>query len=113
MQINSFQSNNRETDLTLVKYAYTSRYFLRNDFIGPIGSYNIHFLSGAPPIRNKYITLTRPFDSYTWAFIIASLVAVTVSLLLMDKMQSIWTRKPSNDIAFKCKSEVRIIIQEP
>ena len=103
MQRYSLQSDNRETDLSIVNYLYTSQEFAKNDFIGPIGSYNFHFVSGAPPIRNKYITLIIPFDSYTWAFIITSLVGVTVSLLIMDKLQSSWTSQSSNDIVFKCK----------
>ena len=109
----SFQSNNRESDLTLLKIAYASQTFLQNDFIGPIGSYDFQFITGAPRERNEYFTIFIPFDLYTWALIITSLVLVSISLIAIDKLQASWTRQPSNDAVFQSKSEFGILIMVP
>ena len=109
----SFQSGNREIDICIVKSTYNWFLYQSNDFIWPIGSYDFHFISGVPPERNEYLTLVLPYDSFTWAFIIASLVGVTITLILIDKLQANWTKQPSNDTVFQCKSEVGIIIQVP
>ena len=93
-----FQSNNREVDISIVKFLYHSRHYLRNNFIGPVGSYDIHFRSGAPPERKEHFTLIMPFDSYTWALIVASVVGVSISLILIDKMHMTWF---SRDTIFK------------
>ena len=106
----SFQSSYRETDLSIAKFGINSQYFQYNDFIGPIGQYDLGFLSPAPPERDEYLTLVTPFDLYSWAFIMASLVGVTVSLILIEKVQAIWTKQPSDDTVYRCKSEVWIII---
>ena len=91
MRDHPFQSSNREIDISMVKLSYHPLHYLRNDFIGPVGSVDLHFLSAAPPERKEYLTLTRPFDSYTWAFIAASLVAVSISMILIDKICAIWS----------------------
>ena len=85
-----FQGINREIDLSIVKVIYSDLTFT-NDFIGPIGSYDWHFVSAAPLERKEYLTLVRPFDSYTWAFIAASLVGVSISLILIDKISAMWS----------------------
>ena len=82
-----FQGINREIDLAIVKVPYYTDTF-RNDFIGPIGSYDFHFVSAAPLERKEYLTLSRPFDSYTWALLAASVVGVSISLILIDKMHA-------------------------
>ena len=81
------QGSNREIDLAIVKVPYNTDAF-RNDFIGPIGSYDFHFVSAAPLERKEYLTLVRPFDSYTWALLAASVVGVSMSLILIDKMHA-------------------------
>ena len=102
----SFQSSDRKTDISIVKFSYALHRYLQNDYICPIGSYKFHFLSGAPPERNEYLTLVYPFDSYTWALIIASLVGVTVSLILIDNLLVGLTKETSDDNIFRCKKDV-------
>ena len=65
---------------------------MRNDYIGPIGSYDLHFLSKAPSERKEYLTLLWPFDSYTWALLAASVFGVSASLILIDKLHAKWSR---------------------
>ena len=84
------QGINREIDLGIVKMDYNP-HSVRNDLIGPVGSYDWHFVSAEPLERKEYLTLVRPFDSYTWAFIAASLVAVSISMILIDKICAIWS----------------------
>ena len=82
-----FQGITREIDLAIVKVNYDP-YPFKNDLIGPIGSYDFHFVSAAPLERKEYLTLVRPFDSYTWALLAASVVGVSMSLILIDKMHA-------------------------
>ena len=95
------QSSNREIDISIVKYTYNSLRNLRNDYIGPVGSYDFHFISAAPPERKEYLTLTRPFDSITWAFIAASVVGVSITLILIDKVHA--RRSRENSTIFQSK----------
>ena len=89
------QSSNREIDISIVKYTYNSLRNLRNDYIGPVGSYDFHFISAAPPERKEYLTLTRPFDSITWALIATSVVGVSITLILIDKVHARWSKENS------------------
>ena len=82
-----FQGVHRVIDLSIVKVNYDP-YPFKNDLIGPIGSYDFYFVSAAPLERNPGFTLARPFDSYTWALIAASVVGVSMSLILIDKMHA-------------------------
>ena len=95
MRDHLFQSSNREIDISILKLSYHPLRYLRNDFIGPVGSYDFHFISAAPPERKEYLTLTMPFDSYTWALIAASVVGVSMSLILIDKMHASLSRETS------------------
>ena len=89
------QSSNRDIDISIVKYTYNSLRYLRNDYIGPVGSYDFHFISAAPPERKEYLTLTRPFDSITWALIAMSVVGVSITLILIDKVHARWSKENS------------------
>ena len=88
------QGINREVDLVLFKVDYNP-HSVRNDLIGPVGSYDWHFVSAAPLERKEYLTLVWPFDSRTWALIVASVVGVSMSLILIDKMQASLSRETS------------------
>ena len=83
-----FQGSNREVDLVMFKFDYHQSNFGYNDFTGPIGSYDFYFVSAAPLERKEYLTLLWPFDSYTWALIAASVMGVSMSLILIDKMHA-------------------------
>ena len=80
--------------------------YLRNDFIGPVGSYDFYFISGAPPERQDYLTFIMPFDFYTWALTIASVTGVSIALIVIDKIDSMWSQEPSKKSIFmsKCPS---------
>ena len=84
-------------DLCLVRGFYSSGVFLQNDFIGPIGSYDFHIISGAPKERDDYLKLVRPFDYQTWACLMVSLVTVCISLILINKTYAAWSNSPTKE----------------
>ena len=61
---------------------------VKNELLGTIGSYDIHFLSGAPRTVNDYLTIIRPFEPAVWAFVVPSFVVVSMSLIFIDKLCS-------------------------
>ena len=63
-------------------------------------------MSGAPPERNEYLTLISPFDSYTWVFTLVSLVGVSISLVLIDKLHATWSNESLYDLTFQCEYEL-------
>ena len=67
----------------------------KSDFIGPAGAVEVHLLSNAPQETPKYETIFSPFDRYVWAFSLASLGAVTMALLIIDKIHATWSRRSS------------------
>ena len=81
-----FQLNNREIDISMSKHTYEHRHHLKNQFIGPVGSYDLYFVSGAPPERKDFYTFIMPFDSYTWAFTLTSVVGVCIVWIIIDKI---------------------------
>ena len=98
-----FQSNNRETDISMVRFVYSWQAYLKNDFIGPIEPFDVHLVSGVPPERNEYLALLRPFDSYTWIFTIVSFMGVCISLIFIEKLQATWSKEYPKDCTFQSK----------
>ena len=84
-QLDYFQSQKRESDISMVTTLYDSETYIGNDFIGPVTSYDFHFLSSAPHTRNNFLTIIRPFDQYVWGLLLASIVVVSVSLIYINK----------------------------
>ena len=87
----------------MVRLGYARHRFMRNDFIGPVGSYDLHLISGAPPERSEYLTLTKPFDSFTWVYTLISLVTVSIALLCIEKLHATWSKEFADDTIFHCK----------
>ena len=77
------QSNDRETDMSLCRWNYAPAYFIHNDFIGPLNTYDIHFLSAAPQEIRGSLGLIRVFDQSTWVILIISVVVVTIVLVII------------------------------
>ena len=70
----------------MVQKWYTSFTYNGSDFIGPVAKYDFSFFSGAPLTKNNYLTLIRPYDSYVWGFLIASVVTVSLSLIIINNI---------------------------
>ena len=69
---------------------YHPHTYLKNDYIGPVGTYDFHLLSAAPKVRASYDSIVRPFDSWVWAFTWASTLAVTIALIIINRLYEIW-----------------------
>ena len=72
----------------MVQIIYHPFAYSGSDFFGPITTHDFHFLSGAPSIRNSYLTLLRPFDHYVWNCFIASVAAISIILTIINKIHS-------------------------
>ena len=95
-----FQVRNREVDLSTV-HIYSQD---NVDYIGPIGSYNHFFISSEPPEKKEYLTLTRPFDIYTWILSLTSLLGVSISLILIDRVCTAWSKESSTIFQSKMRA---------
>ena len=99
--IDPFQSQNRDSDLTLLQLNYEAVLESGNDFIGPVGRYDFHFLQGAPKVRSSYSTLIRPFDKYVWYFLLASVVAISFALIFINRVYSKLTKEIMKETPFQ------------
>lgn len=93
----------RDVDISIKQEDYSSSFFQTSEFIGPITSHNFHFLTAAPETRKNYLTLFRPFDSYVWGLLITSVVAVSLSLTIINKMNNKWSNQPLKETPFQSK----------
>ena len=103
-----FQARLRETDVTFVRVPYN---MLHNEFefIGPLGRpYVYQFLSGSPSEIQNYLTLIKPFDEYAWALIAASVISVTIALVLIDTVFSRWSKTPQTGILPQSKNLLQL-----
>ena len=76
-------------DLFLVRSPYHSSSFSvhpSSNYLGPVGQYDFLLLSGAPPKTKDYLALIWVFDGYTWACLLITLVAVSILLILINKI---------------------------
>ena len=79
--------------------------YIKNDFIGgTVGSYDFNFVTGAPLPTKDNLTLIRPFEPHVWAFILASLVAVSITLIFINKMHSTWKNESLKESPFQSRN---------
>ena len=90
----------------MVQLTYTPFTYQCGDFIGPVANYNWHILSASPDTRRNYLTVFLPFDRYVWGLIIVSVVAVSLSLITVNKMYSKWSKLPLKETPFQSKITV-------
>ena len=98
-----FQSTNRGADLILTRSVYRQEVMMYNDYLRPVGAYNFRFASATPEKIKNYLTLITPFDGYIWAFLLASLVLITITLIIIDTMYASWTNTSKKDIIHQSK----------
>ena len=75
--------------------------YFKNDFIGTTGHYAFYFLAGAPTPKKDFLTLVKPFDPVVWAFVLASIVAVSISLTFINKIHSTWSSESPKESPFQ------------
>ena len=100
----NFQSSQREADFVLTRAACGRHNFLRNDMIHPLGhAYNFHLVSSKQEEATNFLTTINPFDGYTWAFTLVSVVAVAFTLIIIDKIYAKWANVSTDEIVHKSK----------
>ena len=77
-----------------------------SDYIGPVTTHNFHFWTAAPETTKNYLTLFRPFDHYVWGLIIASVVAVSLTLIAVNMMHNKLSMQPLEETPFQSKNSV-------
>ena len=98
-----FQSDNRGTDISLTQSIYRQGVAEYNDFLGPVGTHNFRFMSATPKEIQNYLTLINPYDGYIWAFLLASVVTVAITLIIIDTVYASWTNTSKKDIIHQSK----------
>ena len=82
---------------------FDTRFYHKTNLIGPVTSIDMYFITMAPPERQDYLTFIMPFDFYTWALTLASVVGVSTGLILNDKVERTWLQEPSKKSIFMSK----------
>ena len=88
----------------MVNIAYSPN-LIKADLIGPIRHWDFYFLTGAPQPTKDYLTLIKPFEPIVWAFVLASVVAVSIALISINKTYATWSNKPLKESAFQSRNE--------
>ena len=88
----------------MARAVYGMHVFLHNDFIQPLGSsFNFRLVSSKPEEATNFFTTINPFDGYTWAFVLVSVVAVALALIIIDKTYAKWSNVSTDEIVHKSK----------
>ena len=83
------QSKQREVDVGLIRVQYTTDLYLLNDFID-IGNYNLRIISAVPEKALTYTTMLKTFDTYTWTFIVISVLSVLITMVAIEETWGSW-----------------------
>ena len=88
----------------MTRAVYGRHVFLHNAFIQPLGSsYNFRIISSKPEEATNFLTTINPFDGYTWASVLVSVVAVALALIIIDKTYAKWSNVSTDEIVHKSK----------
>ena len=87
----------------MIRGIYRSDVSRLNNYLRYVGSFDFHFLSAPQKEIQNYLTLINPLDGYTWAFLLASVVAVTITLIMIDTNYAHWFETSENDIIHQSK----------
>ena len=77
-------------DFCVFHFFYHPNTYLKNDFIGPVGTYDFHFLSAAPGVRANYLSIVKPFDTGVWICTWVFTLGVTVALVIINRCYESW-----------------------
>ena len=100
----TFQSSHRDADFVLTRAACGKHNFLLNDMIQPLGNaWNFRLISSKTEEATNFLTTINPFDGYTWAFTLFSVVAVAFALIMIDKTYEKWANVSPDEIVHKSK----------
>ena len=88
----------------LVRESISLINFQHNDFTASVGAYEHHFISGSPQEINDWRAIINPFDKYVWAFLFASTLAVSICLVLINKLYDNWSNISLGETAFESEN---------
>ena len=91
--------------MALVRESISLINFQHNDFLPCVGAWEHHFLSGSPQEINDWRAIINPFDQYVWAFLLASTLAVTACLVLINKLYDSWYNTSLGETAFESENQ--------
>ena len=89
--------------MSLARWQYQSPFFFCNDFIGPLETYDVHFITSAPQEIQNYLTLITVFDAQIWAFLIVSIVAVIIAVLTINMICNTWHEDSAKEETYQSK----------
>ena len=90
----------------MVHLFYTPYSYIGSDFVGHVGQYNLHFLSGAPKIKTSFATLLRPFEPQVWVFLLVSIVSVSITLIFINKVYEMLSDDLMRDTPFQSTKNI-------
>ena len=79
-------------------------YKLQNEFVGPLDTYDFHIISGAPQEINGYLALVVVFDSFSWLLLLVSVLIVSVALITVNKVHSMWSDLSPKETPYQSKN---------
>ena len=85
-----FQASKRTAELVIGRCGYCPKRGSIADYLHHMGSYDIYPLSGTPNKIQSYWTLVKPFDRLTWTSVAASIMATTLTLVMIDRLSASW-----------------------
>ena len=72
--------------------------------IQPLGNaWNFRLISSKTEEATNFLTTINPFDVYTWAFTLASIVAVIFALIMIDKIFEKWANVSTDEVVHQSK----------
>ena len=85
-----FQSNTREVDLAWTRDMYFHSLYSLNDYLFHIGNFDLVLVSAIPETTLNSTTMLKAFDIYIWIFICISLIIVIVTMVVIEKISTMW-----------------------
>ena len=79
--------------MSLSRWPYVQLFFIHNDVLGPLETYDYSFISAAPQEVIGLLALISIFDQLTWAFLLASVFAVTLALVTINRLSNMSPRE--------------------
>ena len=73
------------------------------DYLSYISSWEIYPMSGRLQEIPNFLTVTNPFDKYVWIWLLASVVALTLTLIMIEKLFVTRMGIPEKDIINRSK----------
>ena len=81
--------------MALTRAFYQPATYRLNDFLLHVGSVDLVLASAKPEPLINSTTLLTAFDIYIWTFLCISVIAVTVTMVAIEKISAMWTAKLS------------------